>query len=95
MSKKYKTNNQKHKEQLEKLAVDLDLDYKFVSWADGSDFVVYPDNYTNEDVYFVAYRYNDNSDDYESLFEDMNGNYQCTPLSNEDFFKFVKNYRLD
>ena len=83
--------NEEFKNKLIKLAEEMDLDYKIVSWDDGSDFVVYPDEYTNNGVYFTAYRFYDRNDECEKLFEDENGN-DYSAISKREFFDFVKHY---
>ena len=72
-----------------KLLKDLNVDYKLV----GNDLVLYPDNYSEDGVYFNFVRFNTNGRVVENLMEYSEGNSYTADKPVEEFLTFVKNFR--
>ena len=70
---------------------ELNLDYKLVPSEDFDDLVLYPDNYEEDDVYFLYCRFFSDSD-FEYLCDNSNGN-TYLDYTEDEFLTFVKNFR--
>ena len=71
---------------------ELNVNYKLVPSEDYTDLVLYPDNYSVDNVWFSLYRFYDVGHD-EVLAEDKDGNFYGD-FDEDEFLNFVKNFRL-
>ena len=67
------------------------VEYKLVPSFDSVDLVLYPDNYSQDTVWFNFYRFYD-CGEIDFLAEDKDGNYYGQYTEGE-FLDFVKNFR--
>lgn len=79
------------KSQVLKKLKEQDVNYKLVPSDDYDDLVLYPDNYSEDYVWFSLYRFYDVGG-VEVLAEDKDGNYYGQ-YAEDEFLTFVKNYR--
>jgi hypothetical protein len=71
---------------------ELNVDYKLVPSEDYTDLVLYPDNYSVDNVWFSLYRFYD-TDSSEVLAEDKDGNFYGK-FTEDEFLNFVKTYKV-
>ena len=71
---------------------ELNVNYKLVPSEDYTDLVLYPDNYSVDNVWFSLYRFYDVGHT-EVLAEDKDGNFYGD-FDEDEFLYFVKNFRL-
>ena len=71
---------------------ELNVNYKLVPSEDYTDLVLYPDNYSVDNVWFSLYRFYDVGDT-EALAEDKDGNFYGD-FDEDEVLYFVKNFRL-
>lgn len=65
--------------------------YKLVPSSDFDDLVLYPDNYSEDGVWFLLYRFYDCGET-DFLAEDKDENCYAN-FTEDEFLAFVKNYR--
>lgn len=68
------------------------VQYKMVSSSDCADLVLYPDNYSEDGVWFCLCRFYDEGDT-EFLAEDKDGN-SYDQYTEDEFLDFVKDFKL-
>lgn len=69
-----------------------EIEYKLVPSSDYDDLVLYPDNYSQDTVWFNFCRFYD-CGEIDFLAEDKDGNYYGN-FTEDEFLEFVKNFRL-
>lgn len=71
---------------------ELNVNYKLIPGGDWDDLILYPDNYSEDGIWFCLYRFYDIGKT-EVQAEDCNGSYYGK-YTEEEFMKFVKDFKI-